>query len=229
MSTNSGGESTILQNGQCVYRMPGASGCQLEMHSNRHSREKGCTFGRATISPLAEPAQQGTSGNSRVGGEVPADSGFGPGTGVVWPLRCGNLVVNSCLPDGLVPSSSSLSTQKRKWARLQLAIPVFVRSRGENGKDLLEFATAVNISAGGALVVVRRTLPKATMVSLEIPSAPLGPASGLPRSSRAMRAKTVWISHLDGYHLLGMKFTRPLSTDAATVPQSLRRKAASVV
>jgi hypothetical protein len=209
--------------------MPGAFDCQSEMQSNRHSREKPCTFGRVTIVPLAKPAEQETFGNSRVGGEVPPDSRVRPGTGVVWPLRCGHSAVNSCFPDGLVPNSSSPSTQKRKWARLQLAIPVFVRSRDDNGKDLLEFATAVNISAGGALVVVRRTLPKATMVSLEIPSAPLGPASGLPRSSRAMRAKTVWISHLDGYHLLGLKFTRPLSTDAATVPQAFRRKAASVV
>jgi hypothetical protein len=131
--------------------------------------------------------------------------------------------------DGLVPSPSSPSTQKRKWARLQLAIPVFVRSRDDNGKELLEFATAMNISAGGALVVVRRTLPKATVVSLEIPSAPLGPASGLPRSSRTMRAKTVWVNHLDGYHLLGLKFVRPLSTDAATSPRPSRRNAASVV
>jgi hypothetical protein len=128
-----------------------------------------------------------------------------------------------------VPSRSSPSAEKRKWARLQLAIPVFVRSRDEKGKDLLEFATAMNISAGGALVVVRRTLPKASVVSLEIPSAPLGPASGLPRSSRTMRAKTVWVTHLDGYHLLGLKFARPLGTDTASVSSAFKRKAASIV
>ena len=53
--------------------------------------------------------------------------------------------------------------QKRKWARLQLAIPVFVRTRDGNGKESLEFATAVNISPGGALVVVRRSLPKSCL------------------------------------------------------------------
>lgn len=126
-------------------------------------------------------------------------------------------------------SRHSPSRERRKWARLQIAIPVFVRSKDENGKDSLEFATAVNIGAGGALVVVRRSLTKSAAVSLEIPSAPLGPAGGLPRSSRSMRAKTVWISHLDGYHLLGLKFTRPLVTEAHTVPRSLRRKAASVL
>lgn len=126
-------------------------------------------------------------------------------------------------------SRGSPSREQRKWVRLQLAIPVFVRSRDDNGKDLLEFATAMNISAGGALVVVRRTLPKATVVSLEVPSAPLGPASGLPRSSHTMRAKTVWVTHLNGYHLLGLKFARPLSVDTATAPRAFRRKAASVV
>ena len=126
-------------------------------------------------------------------------------------------------------SRNSPSKERRKWARLQLAIPVFVRSRDENGKDSLEFATAINIGAGGALVVVRRALPKLALVSLEIPSAPLGPASGLARSSRAMRAKAVWVSHLNGYHLMGLKFTRPLTSDATSIPRGLRRKAASVM
>lgn len=124
-------------------------------------------------------------------------------------------------------SRNSPSKERRKWARLQLAIPVFVRSRDDNGKDSLEFATAVNICAGGALVIVRRNLPKSAAVSLEIPSAPLGPTNGLPRASRTMRAKTVWIGHLDGYHLLGLKFARPLSTDGTGLPRPSRRKAAS--
>jgi len=101
----------------------------------------------------------------------------------------------------------------RKWARLQLAIPVFVRSRDENGRDSLEFATAVNISAGGALVVVRRPLPQSAPLSLEIPSAPIGPAAGLPNRSRLIRAKAVWVTHREDYHLLGLKFVRPLSID----------------
>ena len=116
----------------------------------------------------------------------------------------------------------------RKWARLQLAIPVFVRTRDKNDQDLLEFATAINISAGGALVVVRRSLPKSAAISLEIPSAPIGPSDGLPSSARVIRAKAVWVSHLNDYHLIGLKFTRPLSTDAAATAQQLRKAVAGM-
>jgi hypothetical protein len=116
----------------------------------------------------------------------------------------------------------------RKWARLHLAIPVFVRTHGENHQDSLEFATAINISAGGALVVVRRSLPKSTAVSLEIPSPPIGPGDGLPVSARIIRAKTVWVCHLDDYHLVGLKFSRPLSTDAPSTSKQLRKAVAGM-
>jgi hypothetical protein len=119
--------------------------------------------------------------------------------------------------------------EERKWARLQLAIPVFVRACDGSGKDCLEFATAINISPGGALVVVRRSLPESTLISLEIPSAPIGPAKGLKTSSRVMQAKAVWVRHLDDYHLLGLKFARPLSTDEAAVSGRRLRKAGSAV
>jgi hypothetical protein len=110
--------------------------------------------------------------------------------------------------------------EQRKWARLQLAIPVFVRTRAGSGKDSLEFATAINVSPGGALVVVRHALPKSALISLEIPSAPIGPSNGLKTSAKVMQARAVWVTHFDGYHLLGLKFSRPLSTDAAALPAS---------
>jgi hypothetical protein len=104
----------------------------------------------------------------------------------------------------------NLETERRKWPRLPIAIPVFVRSRDEKGKEILEFATALNISAGGALVAVRRSLPLSTQVLLEIPSAPLAVANSLPKAARNLRARTLRVNHADGYHLVGLKFSRPL-------------------
>jgi hypothetical protein len=119
--------------------------------------------------------------------------------------------------------------EERKWARLQLAIPVFIRTQDGNGKDSLEFATAINISPGGALVVVRHSLPKSTVVSVEIPSAPIGPALGLKPPLSVMQAKAVWVAHLDDHHLLGLKFARPISTDGTAISSARLRKAGSAV
>jgi hypothetical protein len=118
--------------------------------------------------------------------------------------------------------------ERRKWTRLPLAIPVFVRSREEKGKEFLEFATALNISAGGALVAVRRSLPKAAQVLLEIPSAPLAATAGLPRAARTLRARATRITHAEGYHLLGLKFSRPL-LNGTSQTRRLRGKLTSAV
>jgi PilZ domain len=121
------------------------------------------------------------------------------------------------------------NTERRKWPRLPLAIPVFVRSRDDKGKEFLEFATALNISAGGVLVAVRRSLPPSARILLEIPSAPLAATANLPKASRALRAKCVRVTHAEGYHLVGLKFSRPLveATENGRDRQSVRRKLGS--
>ncbi|HXZ39829.1 MAG TPA: PilZ domain-containing protein [Terriglobales bacterium] len=101
-------------------------------------------------------------------------------------------------------------TKHRKWERLPLAVPVFVRSKNGDDKELLEFATALNVSAGGALVAVRRSLPLSSQVLLEIPSAPLVSAVSLPKTSRNLQARVVWATHAEGYQLVGVKFSHAL-------------------
>ena len=118
--------------------------------------------------------------------------------------------------------------ERRAWVRLPLAIPVFVRSHDENGKDFLEFATALNISAGGVLVAVHRPLRPQAQVSLEIPSAPLAASAPVGKNSRNLHAKIVRVIHADGYHLLGLKFSQPLLTPVVH-RSSPRRKAVSSV
>jgi PilZ domain-containing protein len=101
-------------------------------------------------------------------------------------------------------------TERRKWARLPLAIPVFVRSRDGKGKEFLEFATALNVSAGGMLVAIRRVLPTVAQLRLEIPSAPVAALAPLPRAARTLNARTLRTTPSEGYYLLGLKFSRPL-------------------
>jgi len=118
--------------------------------------------------------------------------------------------------------------ERRKWARLPLAIPVFVRSRDGKGKEFLEFATALNVSAGGMLVAMRRTLPAIAQLQLEIPSAPVASLALLPRASRTLRAKALRTTPAEGYYLLGLKFSRPLLHPANSNGTRARKLASAV-
>lgn len=131
----------------------------------------------------------------------PGSFGFGPRDAGAW---------GTIRDKGMVLSQLEKETERRRWPRLPLAIPVFVRSRDENGKDSLELATAVNVSAGGALVAVRRALPLAARVSLEVPTPPSPATASAPKASRVVRARAVRITLGDGYQLTGLKFLQPL-------------------
>lgn len=101
--------------------------------------------------------------------------------------------------------------EKRKWHRLPLAIPVFLRSVGSDGKESLEFATGLNVSAGGILVATRRALPTSMQTLIEIPVAPFTLPAKAPKTTRKLNAKIVRVVHGDDFHLIGMRFQRPLT------------------
>jgi len=114
--------------------------------------------------------------------------------------------------------------ERRRWTRLPLAIPVFVHSHDSQGKEFLEFATALNVGAGGMLVAMRRPLAAATaQIRLEIPSAPVAALALLPQASRTLRAKVLRTMPASGFYLLGLKFSRPL-LHPTPPPNGLRRR-----
>jgi len=117
--------------------------------------------------------------------------------------------------------------ERRKWSRLPLAIPVFVRSRDRKGREFLEFATSLNVSAGGMLVAIRRVLPAVSQIRLEIPSAPVAAMAPLPSAARTLRAKTLRTTPADGYYLLALKFTHPLLVSEK--PVAKQRKTVSTL
>lgn len=104
-------------------------------------------------------------------------------------------------------------TEKRRWQRVALPVPVFVRGTDELGKEFLEFSTALNISRGGALLATRRYLAPSAMISIQIPPPPF-PSQSLPQPVVGnLEAKVVQVRPANRYHLSGLSFTHPLSAD----------------
>ncbi len=105
--------------------------------------------------------------------------------------------------------------ERRGWERLPISIPFFVRGITAAGEEFLEFATALNLSAGGVLLATRRYLDPGSKISLEVPVALVNKAQ-LPRSVSRLQATVLRCTADRQYFLLGVKFQDPLlSHDSA--------------
>lgn len=106
------------------------------------------------------------------------------------------------------------SSERRRWERLPISIPFFVRGANVGGEEFLEFATALNLSAGGLLLATRRFLDPGTKLMLEIPVALVSKAQ-LPRSVSLLHAKVLRCTADRQYFLLGLQFDEPLLASAS--------------
>ena len=98
---------------------------------------------------------------------------------------------------------------------------LFRFSRGEkrgNGDEFLEFATALNLSAGGVLLATRRYLDPGSHISLEVPIA-LVTRAQLPRFVSLLNATVLRCTSDRQYFLMGLQFDEPLIREDRTVSE----------
>jgi hypothetical protein len=107
----------------------------------------------------------------------------------------------------------SNNPQKRRWERLPIAVPVFVRGRDERGNEFLDFTTAININAGGMLLLSRRSLPAGMELIVEIPTpTPSFQPPGC-QTRTALPARVLYTTHSEDCYLCGVEFSSPLLPD----------------
>lgn len=102
-----------------------------------------------------------------------------------------------------------MAAERRRWARLHIAVPMFVRGKDERGKPFVDFATALNISAGGALLVSKRFLKVGVDLALEIPVGVL-PPSVASRLVKQIDSRLVRVEPVEQCFLLSVQFANPL-------------------
>jgi c-di-GMP-binding flagellar brake protein YcgR len=106
----------------------------------------------------------------------------------------------------VVPAAIS---ERRRATRLTVAIPMFVRGTDQHGKSFVDFATALNISAGGALLVLKRRLKPEAQVSLEIPVGLL-PQTLMTKVVQQIQARTLRVEPAETSFVVGVQFVNPL-------------------
>ena len=106
-----------------------------------------------------------------------------------------------------MPQGSS-NGERRRWQRLSVPVPMFIRGVDDRGKEFLEFSTALNISAGGALLASRRFLHSDSKILLEIPPAPFPKTKA---KAHNIKARVVQVRNSERYHLCSLEFSKPLA------------------
>ncbi len=107
-------------------------------------------------------------------------------------------------------SSAGQASERRRWERLPLAIPVFAKGADDTGREFTDFTSLLNISAGGAMMATRRPLSPSCRLILEIPFAPVAEPGIGKDSVRILGARIVRVTTAERCQLCGLEFTRPL-------------------
>jgi hypothetical protein len=100
---------------------------------------------------------------------------------------------------------SMTKSERRRWERIPIPVPVFVRGMDREQRPFLEFATMTNINFGGALLITRRNLQRDSLVVLEVPCSQMTP------SARQLQARLVHTSWGGRFHVAGLMFMEPLT------------------
>jgi hypothetical protein len=100
--------------------------------------------------------------------------------------------------------------ERRRRPRLKVAIPMFVRGTDQHGKSFVDFATALDISEGGALLVLKRHLQTEAQVSLEIPVGFI-PRALVANLVKEIQARPLRVEFTENSFVVGVQFVNPLT------------------
>jgi hypothetical protein len=99
------------------------------------------------------------------------------------------------------------ATDRRKWQRLPLRVPVFVQLNNGTEPNPMEFGAALNIGPGGALLHTRSFLPVNSGVVLSVP---LSPALGGEHREQRIHATVLRFMPRGRGFDIAVQFVNPL-------------------
>ncbi len=129
----------------------------------------------------------------------------------------------SALIDRVPEMPQGRKEDRRRWERIPVAIPVFLRGKDPDGKEFREFTTAFNIGGGGVLLATKRYVPRQSTIYLEIPAGPLSSQPMPQKYFRDMIGRAVTVTHTEQCYLCGVKFSRPLTQPLTRKPSSRKK------
>ncbi len=99
--------------------------------------------------------------------------------------------------------------EKRRWPRLPISFPLFVRGEDGHGAQFKELATAINVSAGGILLALSPKRVLSSPVVVEMPVGRTAPDASLS-TIREIYADVLRTEPRSRANVFALKFRRSL-------------------
>jgi PilZ domain-containing protein len=108
-------------------------------------------------------------------------------------------------------ATQSLSDERRRFQRMRLQVPLFIRGRDAHGEQFLELAKTLDISGLGAFLTCPRALAVNEVITLTIPAPSITSSALVPAGMPPIQARVKRQQEAGDVHLVGVEFLKPLS------------------
>jgi hypothetical protein len=105
---------------------------------------------------------------------------------------------------------SPLYDERRRFQRLNLQIPMFIRGKDSHGEQFLELAKTLDISGLGAFLTCPRPLSLNEVVVLTIPAPSITSSALVPSGMPPIQARVKRQQQAGDVHLVGVEFLKPI-------------------
>lgn len=112
--------------------------------------------------------------------------------------------------DILKKSQLAIISSTRRFPRIRLQVPVFLRAADVSGAEFIELTKTLNISSTGACITSVHILRPDQMVHLTIPAPAAASSSLVPSETPPIVAKVLRQESAGHMRLFGLEFLRPL-------------------
>jgi len=105
---------------------------------------------------------------------------------------------------------SPVKDERRRFRRIHLQVPLFIRGRDSQGEQFIELAKTLDISGLGALITSPRSLSIDAVVTLTIPAPSITSSGLVPAGMPPIQARVKRQQKAGDVHLVGVEFLKPI-------------------
>src|ERR1700728_1132578 len=107
-------------------------------------------------------------------------------------------------------SMTPLYEERRRFQRIHLQVPMFIRGRDAHDEQFLELAKTLDVSGLGAFVTCPRSLALNEIITLTIPAPSITSSGLVPAGMPPIQARVKRQQQAGDVYLVGVEFLKPI-------------------